>query len=41
VELWEDINRMETILPPKINYYRSQRKMKKPDTQIQIPTKQI
>jgi hypothetical protein len=39
VELWEDEKRMETILPPKINYYRIQRKMKKMDTQIQTPTK--
>jgi hypothetical protein len=31
---------METILPPKINYYKIQREMKKTDTQIQTPTKQ-
>jgi hypothetical protein len=31
---------MKTILPPKMNYYRIQRKMKKMDTQFQTPTKQ-
>jgi hypothetical protein len=35
VEIWEDEKGMETILPPKINWYRIQREMKKTDTQIQ------
>jgi hypothetical protein len=40
VELWEEEEAMETILPPKIISYRSQREMKKMDTKIQTPTKQ-
>jgi hypothetical protein len=35
-----DEKRMETILPPKISWYKIQREIKKTDTQIQIPTKQ-
>jgi hypothetical protein len=30
---------METILPPKINYYRIQSTIKKMDTQFQTPRK--
>jgi hypothetical protein len=31
---------METILSPKINYYKIQREMKKMDTQFQTQTEQ-
>jgi hypothetical protein len=37
VEQWENEERMETILPQKINYYRIRREMQKIDTQFQTP----
>jgi hypothetical protein len=40
MEIWEDENGMETIIPQKINSYRIQKEMKKTSTQIQTPTKQ-
>jgi hypothetical protein len=39
VELQEDEKRTENILPPKINYYWTQREMKKTHTQTQTPAK--
>jgi hypothetical protein len=40
VERWEEVEGMETTLPPKIIQYRIQREMKKTDTQFHMSIKQ-